>query len=178
MQILTLTHDIRLLLAAAAAVAAALTDLRSRLIPNRLTLPALAAGLLLAVAGGGMGWAGLGGAAAGAAAFGVPLLLFWAAAPEAVGAGDVKLGFALGALLGFPLALSALVLGTAAAAAFSLALCAWAMVRTVPRIVAAWRQQGLAALAIAVHDPVWRYPLPYGSFLRVATLAALALAIR
>jgi prepilin peptidase CpaA len=76
-------------------------DLRTRRIPNRLTLAGLLAGLALGVLQGG--WAGLGAALLGAAAgFAVFFFLF---ALGAMGAGDVKLMAAVGALLGLPLVL-------------------------------------------------------------------------
>jgi prepilin peptidase CpaA len=75
---------------------AAWTDHRTGLIPNRLTLSGMALGLVLAAAGGG--GHGILLAAAGAFAAGlVPLVLF---RMKAMGGGDVKLFFALGALIG------------------------------------------------------------------------------
>jgi prepilin peptidase CpaA len=80
-----------LLLAAALA-----TDLRSRTIPNGLTLPFFAAGFLFhAIAGG---WNSAGEAAWGAAAGFVPLLLLYGLG--GIGAGDVKLFGAVGVWIG------------------------------------------------------------------------------
>ena len=80
---------------------AAYTDWRTGLIANRLTLGALAIGLLLALISNGP--MGLGFALAGAlVAALVPLGLFRVGA---MGGGDVKLFAALGALLGVPAAL-------------------------------------------------------------------------
>lgn len=71
-------------------------DIRQRRLPNWLTLPGAAAGLLYAgVAGRGMP------ALAGAAALGAVYLLVHLAGPAALGAGDVKLAFGVGALTGF-----------------------------------------------------------------------------
>lgn len=82
------------------AMAAVATDTRSGLIPNRLTFPAIAGGL--AFHSWVNGWGGLGfsaqGAALGLALLGLPFLL------GGMGAGDVKLLAALGALVG-PLAI-------------------------------------------------------------------------
>lgn len=93
-------------------------DLRTMRIPNRLTLSALACGLLLdavlGFAAGGIAssgqWlaAGLAGALVGLVVFGIP------AALGLVGMGDVKLAMALGGLVRWPLAL-ALVLYAAIA---------------------------------------------------------------
>jgi prepilin peptidase CpaA len=72
------------------------TDFRFRMIPNRLTLPAICLGLVLNFAGNG--WQGLLFALAGfAVGFGLMLLPYLIGG---MGAGDVKLLAALGALLG------------------------------------------------------------------------------
>ena len=88
------------------ACVASITDLRSRRIPNWLSLPYLAAGL--AVSGWQSGWHGIGqslaGAALGLLIFG---FLFWMGG---MGAGDVKLCAAIGAWIGPSQLLIALVL--------------------------------------------------------------------
>ncbi len=84
-------------------VIAARADLRTRRIPNRLTGPALLLGLAVNVAVGG--WHGLSTALIGMAVAGAVLLPGWLAGW--MGAGDVKLMAAVGAWLGFPLALFA-----------------------------------------------------------------------
>lgn len=83
-------------LALAVVLLAALEDLRSRRIPNRLTLPAMLVGLCLhGAAGGPTGlWFSLAGLLTG---FGL-LILFYVLG--GLGAGDVKLLAASGALLG------------------------------------------------------------------------------
>ncbi|OBA76840.1 type IV prepilin leader peptidase [Mycobacterium sp. 1554424.7] len=70
-------------------------DVRSRRLPNLLTLPG-AAVILLAAAMGGRGMPALAGAVALAGAY----LLVHLAAPAAMGAGDVKLAAGLGGLAG------------------------------------------------------------------------------
>jgi len=76
--------------------AAAWTDHRTGLMPNRLTLSGIGLGLVLALVGGGFHGVLL--AVFGAFAAGlVPLILF---KMRAMGGGDVKLFFALGALIG------------------------------------------------------------------------------
>ena len=83
-------------LATAVAVAAAFTDVRSRRIPNKLTYPAMLAGMAAqAVA---HGWRGLLLSLGGALIFGGVFLLFHLV--RAMGAGDVKLAAALGCILG------------------------------------------------------------------------------
>ncbi len=84
------------LIALAASIVAVYTDTRHGLITNRLTFPTMALGLVLhAVVGG---WTGLGTAALGCAAglglLIIPFLL------GGLGAGDVKLMAALGAVVG------------------------------------------------------------------------------
>jgi leader peptidase (prepilin peptidase) / N-methyltransferase len=70
-------------------------DVRQRRLPNRLTLPGFAV-IMLVAAGSGHGPA----AALGAGLLAVVYLLVHAAAPTAMGAGDVKLALGLGALTG------------------------------------------------------------------------------
>ena len=70
-------------------------DVRQRRLPNRLTLPGFAV-IMLVAAGLGHGPA----AALGAGLLAVVYLLVHAAAPTAMGAGDVKLALGLGALTG------------------------------------------------------------------------------
>ena len=70
-------------------------DVRQRRLPNRLTLPGFAV-IMLVAAGSGHGPA----AALGAGLLAVVYLLVHAAAPTAMGAGDVKLALGLGGLTG------------------------------------------------------------------------------
>jgi prepilin peptidase CpaA len=81
--------------------AAALTDTRSGLIPNWLTLPTLALAPLARLAAGGTSGA-IDGLAGGLACGLVPLAMF---GMRAMGGGDVKLFAALGALCGASLGL-------------------------------------------------------------------------
>jgi prepilin peptidase CpaA len=104
--------------AAAAASVAAILDLRSRRIPNWLTATALLAGVLL----NGM-LSGLEGAVASVlgAAVGLAMLLpFYAM--RAIGAGDVKLLAALGALLGASLLVSVAIYGALVGGAISIVI--------------------------------------------------------
>lgn len=82
--------------AVAVAVIAAITDVRSQRIPNRLTYPAMIAGLALQAAV--HGWHGFVLALGGGLLFGGVFLLFHLL--RAMGAGDVKLAAALGCILG------------------------------------------------------------------------------
>jgi prepilin peptidase CpaA len=95
-------------------------DIRERRIPNRLTGPAIAAGLLLHLAAGG--WRGLGDSAiAGLIAGGLFAIFFLAGG---MGAGDVKLMAAVGCIAGTPslvlLAISTAIAGGIFALAVSI----------------------------------------------------------
>ncbi len=90
------TQTIYMEAALACASIASMYDLRTRRIPNKLTLPAILFGLALHLYRGGpaeMGWSALAGLIAG----GVFLLFFLAGG---MGAGDVKLMTAVGCLVG------------------------------------------------------------------------------
>jgi prepilin peptidase CpaA len=87
---------ISLIIVAALVLTAAVTDFRRRRIPNWLTLGGVLMGLLLHTATGG--WAGLGLATKGMLlGFGVYFILY---VLHAMGAGDVKLMAAIGAMVG------------------------------------------------------------------------------
>jgi len=79
-----------------ASLAAALTDLRNRRIPNRLTMPLALVGLAVAFYGGG--WANLGAAGAAYLVLALPYILLFLLAGG--GAGDAKMMGAIGTWLG------------------------------------------------------------------------------
>jgi prepilin peptidase CpaA len=145
-----------LALTVALVAVATVWDLRTRRIPNWLTVPLAFAGLLLhAAAGGPAGaWYSAVGCLAGLAVLLVPCFLRW------VGAGDVKLLGAVGALQGPALVLRAGLYGVLAGGLLSLA------VLLVSR---------LASRAVGSARPARQLALPYGPALAVGTLAALAL---
>jgi prepilin peptidase CpaA len=124
--------------ALALGLAAMVEDLRRRTLPNWLTVTGLAAGLGLAAP---HGWHGLWLAVAGAAiGFGVLLPLCWM---RGMGAGDVKLMAAFGALLGpsavLPAVLVAAIFGAVLAAVVLLARPRAAVIPYAPAIVlGAW----------------------------------------
>ena len=76
---------------------AAITDVREHRIPNRLTYPAMLAGLAMQAVC--FGWHGLLSSLAGGLVAGGILVLFYVI--RAMGAGDVKLAAALGFMVGF-----------------------------------------------------------------------------
>ena len=128
----------------AACVAALVWDLRYRRIPNWLTLPALSLGCLLAGLHGGwsgLAWAALG-VVVGAALLLGPWWLGW------VGAGDVKLMAAVGAL-GGPLFLLACFPAGVAVGGLMAGLVATRLQAPAPTV--AWHRRRLpdgAALAL------------------------------
>ena len=83
-------------IAVALLVGATITDVRSRRIPNALTLPAIAGGLL--IRSFSEGWTGLLAAVGGVLA--APFVLLAIRGFRRLGMGDVKLAAAVGALLG------------------------------------------------------------------------------
>jgi leader peptidase (prepilin peptidase)/N-methyltransferase len=148
--------------------AASASDLRTRRVPNAVSVVACTAGLVLATAGGVRG---LVSALAGAAAFGGPLLAFWLAG--CCGAGDAKLGLALGALLGFPAAAGGLLCGTALGGAWCLIVVGLAVGRGTRSFWQAARCGGALGVWAALRAlPVWRASLPYAAFLAAGAAAA------
>jgi prepilin peptidase CpaA len=81
----------------ACCVTAAVTDLRSRRIPNALTGPMFLAGLVWSLAGGG--WSGLGDGVLAAVVLALPYVVLFLIAGG--GAADAKLMAAVGAWVGF-----------------------------------------------------------------------------
>jgi prepilin peptidase CpaA len=135
---------------------ATVTDLRSRRIPNWLTLPFLAAGLVLGGVTGGL--AGLGRSAAGA---GLAILLLAAfCLLRGMGWGDLKLCTAVGAWLGpGPLVLALIM--TAAAGGFA----------AVAALL--WRGTGYKLSArLQIDDPA-AFTMPYAPAIAVGTIFAL-----
>ncbi len=94
---------------------AAWTDLRTRLIRDWLTYPAAMIGVALQLARGGLGTWRTPGLESALAGCGIALVIFgimWATG--GMGAGDLKLAGAIGAIVGYPLVVGALVAGSLA----------------------------------------------------------------
>ena len=106
-------------------------DAEHYLLPDRITLPGIAAGVLLQpfVGWAGVGWGGVAGALLGAAlGAGVLLAPYWAwlllRGEEGLGLGDVKMLAMIGAFLGWKGVLVTLFLGAATGAVVGLAVIA------------------------------------------------------
>ncbi|MBI2863993.1 MAG: prepilin peptidase [Chloroflexi bacterium] len=96
---------------------ATVTDLRQRRIPNRVTLPMLVGGLALRIVAGGQSSivVGLVGAGLALAIMLGPFVLNW------IGAGDVKMSLAIGALMGPDFVFAALLFASLAAGVIAVA---------------------------------------------------------
>lgn len=163
-----------------ASLAAALFDLRSRRIPNLLTFPVLAAGLIYATVAGG--WLGLADALSACILLALPYVLLFVYAGG--GAGDAKLMAALGGWLGVINGLMALA--SVALAGVVMAI-VWAIARrSVPTVLsnvtlivsgtlAGWFRGGaLGDSDGVVTRPSGLHAMPYGVaiFIGVCTAAA------
>jgi leader peptidase (prepilin peptidase)/N-methyltransferase len=139
-------------------LALAVIDIDHMILPDALTWPAIALGILLQpLLPWARLWDGPWGALAGAAAgallgagvlLAVWLVWYWLRHEEGMGLGDVKMLAAIGAFLGWKGVLVALFLGSLSGAAVGLALMAWG---------------GFGA----------KSKLPFGAFLALGGLAAL-----
>jgi len=138
-------------------VLAAGWDLRSRRIPNGLVLPALAAGLVLnTISHGAQGLlASLGGAVLALLIFGLVYRL------GGMGAGDVKLMAAVGALLALPAAMAALFASVAAGGIIALGAIGWHWMKSA-------RESAGQPL------PLRKISIPYGIAISIGTLWTVA----
>jgi prepilin peptidase CpaA len=109
------------IVALACALAGAACDMRDRRIPNLLTLPCIAFGLLLHLFLNG--WRGLGNSAAAGLIAGIIFLIFWLAG--GMGAGDVKLIAAVACIAGLPHVLWLLILTALAGGVMAIGLALW-----------------------------------------------------
>lgn len=94
----------------------AFTDLRHRIVPNRVILPALAIALIFMFYTPGWQPALIGGSIA-AFVLTIPVLIY---GPERAGIGDVKLALFVGLALGYPTVIYALALSFVSAALISI----------------------------------------------------------
>jgi len=138
---------------AIALLAASYTDVRTGKIPNWITLPCVAAGLVghtVVGLAGGEGLSGLRLAGGGLAIGFIPLYLAWRAG--GIGGGDAKMMAAVGALTGWRFTLAAMFYGFAVAAVMALFVMVTRRIlwRTLGRI---WRFLYLAMLRAKPVDP-------------------------
>lgn len=104
-------------------VAAAVIDIRTYRIPNALTVPAMVAGVLVHVLANGATWSVVGSALAGVVTPIVVLVPLHAM--RLLGAGDIKLIAVVGAFLGAPAILLALLFVLAAGGVVAVAFAVW-----------------------------------------------------
>ena len=104
-------------------VAAAFIDIRTYRIPNALTVPAMVAGVLVHVFANGATWSVVGSALAGVVTPIVVLVPLHAM--RLLGAGDIKLIAVVGAFLGAPAILLALLFVLAAGGVVAVAFAVW-----------------------------------------------------
>ncbi|MGB6131214.1 MAG: prepilin peptidase [Acidobacteriaceae bacterium] len=167
-----------LYLAAALAIAliGAIFDVRSRRIPNLLTLPGILVGLALHLVLGG--WRGMGMAALAGLICGVLFLIFWLAG--GMGAGDVKLITAVGCTAGMPHIFYLLVLTALAGGVMAVGLALWRgrlkeTVTNVGAIAVHHRMEGLSPHPHLNLANAWTLRLPYA--LAIAAGSALSLCL-
>jgi prepilin peptidase CpaA len=151
-------------------------DTRSFRIPNALTLAGCLAGLVLASYL--RGWTGLEKSAAGMLAAFAIALPFWQWGW--MGAGDVKLLAAVGAIMGLPLVFSVLALTAASGLVLSLLALAWhGRLRHTLAKIAASLSASLSAKIVIYYPPddiTRRIRLPYALAIAGGSFTALLLA--
>jgi len=153
-------------------LSAAVIDCRKRLIPNVITFAAMLAGLALHGLHGG--WSGLSFSSSGLAVGGGLLLFFYLMG--GMGAGDVKLLAAVGALVGAEKVFAVFVLtviagGVMAASQIALNYSLKNIFRRIKNLVVAWSFKN----HFRVDDPVnasAKNTLPYGVAIAIGTLTA------
>lgn len=151
-------------------------DIHSRRIPNLLTLPAIAAALLLHLLLGG--WKQMALALLAGLICGVIFLIFWLAG--GMGAGDVKLMTAVAALAGMPLVPWLLILTALAGGVMALGLALWRgklkdTVLNVGALALHHRMEGLAPHPQLNVANARTLRLPYALPIAVGTATALLL---
>lgn len=157
-------------------LAGAIFDVRSRRIPNFITLPAILAGLVLHLALGG--WRGMGYAALACLICGGIFLVFWLAG--GMGAGDVKLMAAVGCIAGLPNVAYLLILTALAGGVMAIAFALWRgrlkeTMMNVSTIALHHRSEGLTPHPSLNVANTWTLRLPYG--LAIAAGSAMTLCL-
>ena len=163
--------------ALAVATAAAVIDVQQRRIPNRLTYPAMGAGVLLRAYF--FGWHGLLTALGGCLLAGGIVFVFYAV--RAMGAGDVKLLAAIGSLVGPRDALIVVIATAMAGGVMALMYAAyrgrlWTTLGNTFSIMKFHAQAGLQAHPEANLDNPAALRLPYGLAIAAGAFYAFATA--
>jgi prepilin peptidase CpaA len=140
-----------MLLTAGLLAAAFISDITRQKIPNILSAAGLVAGILLHVLVSGS--TGLGYALLGALLGFVPLLLLYAV--RAVGAGDVKLFAAIGALTGAEFVLQSIMYSLIYAAFIGCLILCWRR---------EWKERGMSAVRMVFQFMVWKEAAPILSY--------------
>ena len=153
------------------AVCAAVSDVKERRIPNRLTYPAMVAGLGLQ--GVLHGWRGLALGAGGGLLFGGAFLLFYIV--RAMGAGDVKLAAALGCMVGPSASLQVLFATAVAGGALAIVFVVLSgriveTLRNTLWVAAFHAQHGFQTHPLVNLDNPGALRMPYGPAFAVGTL--------
>ncbi|MDB5098168.1 MAG: peptidase prepilin type [Cyanobacteria bacterium RYN_339] len=152
---------------------AMVTDLQTRKIYNWLTFPAMAVGLALSVAFGGLGGlqASLIGFFAGSLVFALGFFM-----GGAMGAGDVKLMAAIGLWLGWPNVVASVLYVTLCGGLVAILSATYhgTLLKLLKNLY--WAMMGLAMpggkAAVAAHESA-APPMPYGISIGLGTLLAL-----
>jgi prepilin peptidase CpaA len=158
------------------ALVAAISDVKIRRIPNILTVSGMLSGLLLHFAVGG--WRGMFSSGASLVVCGGIFLAVYVAG--GMGAGDVKLIAAQGALLGLSSIVSLLVLTAIAGGIMALVYAGWhgrlrETVSNVIQVISHHRSHGLAPHPeLNIHNAAM-LRLPYALAIGVGSIATLAL---
>jgi len=170
------TELVYLAVALGIALLGAIFDIRSRRIPNLLTLPGILLGLILHLVLNG--WRGLGMAALAGLICGVLFLVFWLAG--GMGAGDVKLITAVGCTAGMPHIFYLLVLTALSGGVMAVGLALWRgrlkeTLVNVGAIAVHHRIEGLKPHPHLNLTNAWTLRLPYA--LAIAAGSALSLCL-
>lgn len=139
-------------------IIAFITDVRAMRIPNKLTIPAMATGLVYQT--GSAGWSGLGTGLMGAVVgFGIMFVLYWTGA---VGGGDVKLFAGIGAWMGTGFTLSSLVYSIIFAGIIGIIILIWR--REVFQRLRAFFTNAFGAVILRSLNPIKKYEAEMLSF--------------
>lgn len=178
---LKFSTDLLFLIASAVcALVGAAFDVRSRRIPNFITLPSILLGLILHFIAGG--WRQLGLSALACLICGGVFLVFWLAG--GMGAGDVKLMAAVGCLGGLPLLNTAwlLILTALSGGVMAIALALWRgrlkeTIINTGAIALHHRTEGLTPHPALNVSSAWTLRLPYGLAIAAGSVFTLCLLV-